>query len=56
VTKQSIISRYLAKYIANPTAENAATLRYRISNFPGDRAKLTAEEQAVLDAALATLK
>jgi hypothetical protein len=53
MTKQPIIARYLAKYVATPTVENAKTLRYRVSNFPKDRAKLNAEEQKVLDQALA---
>jgi len=50
-----IISKYLAKYIAAPTVQNAQTLRYRIKNFPNDRAKLSAADQAILDAALQTL-
>ena len=54
--KQIIIAKYLSKYIAAPTIANAKTLRYRISNFPGDRAKLNTEEQVILDEALEMLK
>jgi hypothetical protein len=52
MAKQSIISRYIAKFVAAPTLDNAETLAYRIKNFPNDRAKLTAEEKIVLDDAI----
>jgi hypothetical protein len=56
MTKSPMIVRYLAKFVAAPTVANAKTLRYRISNFPADRAKLGAEDQTVLDAALKMLQ
>jgi hypothetical protein len=56
MAKQTIISKYLSKYIAARTVANAKTLRYRVSNFPGDRAKLNVDEQAILDEALEMLK